>query len=1084
MAEAEKPTHESTAVPQTPAGAPPVPALEDERPRRAPAAEAPGPLEQFDALLAGARRRLRMAALVEATCAAAAGGALGLMVALVVVGVAPYSMALRGVLVALVPAGAVAAASLIAWRRVLPLRHALVVGARIEEALRRRGCDARDAVRGAVELRDSARAGGAELGRSRALCEAHITSTTRRVVDGSALESLPAVALERAVSTLAAGSAVALLVLVWVAAAGPSFHARWDKLFSAEGAERALEARQAQLLPLVTDLKLTLRFPAYMNEADQVITGASGDVVAPRGAEVTVEGRADRTLRAASLIVNDDEIAAEVLDGRMVRARFVVDKPGAYRFKLHATLGAEVDPVAHKIALRTDAPPVVTLEEPAADATVKLADDVRLAFSARDDVAVTRFRVVVKRQGSARQPFVKDLLEVPGGLPEARGSGVFRVEETGARPGEKLSVYVEAFDNDAVEGQKAGRSQTRVLTVFSPLEQHRLLLARLEDVLARMVESLGDELETPIAALANPSAADALEQHRRLVERHRGIGGRHAGLMGAVADALLVLADDEVAPAAVRRALANMKLLLGAAVEDKGAAIKTASEVLTRGTALNAGLRTRLLGHQRTLVERLEQNAIYLEDLLNRERLAEARQLAEELERAQADLKALMDQYKETGDPVVRQALLDEIRSMRQQMAQLMERLASLQREIPDEFLNQEAFEHDEMMERATEIDRLIEEGKLDEAAAALDEMLKSTQELMEGLDEAGEELGGDDYKELREKMDTFSDELRALTEAQDAMLDASEAAMDKARQAAEAQLKGKLDEGLAEVRKKVERAAEKLAALDDQLLFLNEAEDAQFARARVEDLRRALEAQDVDDASSSVEEAEAAARAVARSIHERTDGRFGQRDPATLEQRAAVDDAQRQLAGARDELKKLLPDPNTLLDKTEQQRMSRGADEQEQLGENAGRLEQLMEQIGKEAPIFGPEHRERMNEARQAMQRASREMRAQNLPGARAAQRQALHQLSELGRDLDEQGSKGGGGIPMPLPRGGSPGAERRDEGGDGRQAGREDVAIPDGSGFQVPDAYRKDILDAMREGAPESWASEVKRYYEKLIK
>jgi hypothetical protein len=33
------------------------------------------------------------------------------------------------------------------------------------------------------------------------------------------------------------------------------------------------------------------------------------------------------------------------------------------------------------------------------------------------------------------------------------------------------------------------------------------------------------------------------------------------------------------------------------------------------------------------------------------------------------------------------------------------------------------------------------------------------------------------------------------------------------------------------------------------------------------------------------------------------------------------------------------------------------------------------------------------------------------------------------------------------------------------------------------VPDAQRKDIIDAMREGAPADWMQEVRRYYEKLI-
>jgi hypothetical protein len=1079
MAEADKPV----PTPSEPDG----PAPEGPLAAFGPGLEPPVSADSgFDAVLAQARRRLQALAALEVALGAAAGTAAGLLLALFVVGAAPYSLGLRLFLFALLPLGGLVGGGLVVWRRLLPLRHDLVVGARIEEAVRRRGVELGDAVRGAVELRDAASDG--TRGRSRALCDAHIEATSRRIAEGGGLDSLPGVALERAVPTLVGAAVVGFIVIAWALAGSSSWQVRWDKLFSDAGAQRALDERAASLLPLVTDLKLTLRFPAYMQEHDEVIPGSSGDVTAPRGTEVIVEGRADRAIERATLLVGEDEIAAEVKDGRTVIGRFVVNQNGTYRFRIDpvgAGLGAgpELDPVAHRITVRPDAAPTVTLEEPAEDRVVKIADEVGLSFSAKDDVGVTSFRVVVKRQGSAREPYVKELMTVPGGVREARGTGKLRIDETGARPGDKLSVYVEALDNDEVNGPKPGRSQTRVLTVYSAAEQHRTVIARLEEVLARMVESLADELEAPVAELG-PAGDGALEPQRRALDRHRQIGEHHKVTAKALDDALLALAEDEMAPVPTRRALANMKLKLSRALDARAGSLKAALLLAERGGGVTVPARTRMAADQKVLVERLEHDVIYLEDLLNRERIAEARQIAEDLKRAQQDLKALVDQFKQTGDEDTRKALLDEIQRMRKQMAELMERLAKLQRDVPDEFLNHEAFQGEEMMKSASEIDRLIEEGKLDEAAQALDEMLKNTQQLVEELDKSGEEYGGDEYKELREKMERFSDELEALQKGQDQVLGGSQAAMDKARRAAEQRLKGKLDKAIADVKKKVERAEKKLAGLDPDALFLNESEDAQFSRARIDDLKRALESGDLDDAVGAAEEAEAAARSAERSVAERSRGRFGQRDRQTLEQKAALEEARSELEAARQQLQQLVPDPSELLEKGDRQRLARDADRQEQLRENADRLSQLMDEIGKDAPIFGPEHKKRLEDAKQSMQRAGREMRAQNLRGARTAQRQALRQLSELGKDLQEmaKGQGAPGGMPMPLPRGGSPGGE--DGEGESRRASREEVKIPDGSEFKVPDAYRKDILDAMREGVPESWAGEVKRYYEKLIK
>ena len=63
-----------------------------------------------------------------------------------------------------------------------------------------------------------------------------------------------------------------------------------------------------------------------------------------------------------------------------------------------------------------------------------------------------------------------------------------------------------------------------------------------------------------------------------------------------------------------------------------------------------------------------------------------------------------------------------------------------------------------------------------------------------------------------------------------------------------------------------------------------------------------------------------------------------------------------------------------------------------------------------------------------------------------------------------------------MPL----RPGGQR--QGGAGRN--REKVEIPDAEQFQAPREYRKDLLDAMKQGAPDRYKEQVKRYYEELVK
>ena len=56
--------------------------------------------------------------------------------------------------------------------------------------------------------------------------------------------------------------------------------------------------------------------------------------------------------------------------------------------------------------------------------------------------------------------------------------------------------------------------------------------------------------------------------------------------------------------------------------------------------------------------------------------------------------------------------------------------------------------------------------------------------------------------------------------------------------------------------------------------------------------------------------------------------------------------------------------------------------------------------------------------------------------------------------------------------------------EEGDGLQAANEKVEIPSAESFKPPEEFRRELLDAMRQGAPEPYRSELQRYYQELIR
>ena len=67
----------------------------------------------------------------------------------------------------------------------------------------------------------------------------------------------------------------------------------------------------------------------------------------------------------------------------------------------------------------------------------------------------------------------------------------------------------------------------------------------------------------------------------------------------------------------------------------------------------------------------------------------------------------------------------------------------------------------------------------------------------------------------------------------------------------------------------------------------------------------------------------------------------------------------------------------------------------------------------------------------------------------------------------------------PFPFGEPGGPGQEG--ESGDPRN---EKVEIPGAEAHRVPEEFRRDLMEAMKQGAPERYRNEVQRYYEELVK
>jgi hypothetical protein len=1041
-----------------------VPASEPE-PERTPA-PVPDPGAVLDALIHRLRRR---ALLVHGGTAGALFAGAALLVALagavaLALGAAEWIRDLVRFGLGVVAAGAVAFA-LYHLRRARP--------ALLARDLERR--DPRAAGLGsAVELLALLRATGDEPPFSLELARAHVGSAATRAAaidPNRAFDLRPA----KRAAAFALGAAVVtagLSLLVKPIGAGLVRLAREET-----GAEAA-----ATVEPITGEIELTYVYPVHTGLPNKTIAGTNGEISAPRGTVVRLKTRADRDVEKASIVVDGAAVPLEVEGSRSLSGELVVGKSGTYAFRFEDRRGRAValgPPIP--IAAIDDAVPEVRLLAPEEEVVVTEHDTVELAWEGSDDYGLAGVELVYQVAGGEERT-----LPIAG-FPEPRrradGTYAWELAALGLEPGDAISYYVRATDNDAVSGPKRGQSATQRLKVFSAAEHRRELLAKLNAAWEAMVAALGDR----IAPREGPKKLDG---------EPRIEAGRPADdEVQAVTETLSTLAaefrKDEAAPRELGLAAANVARTLGEKARTTRAA-RAAAVARQAALPLLLGALERAEAAEQ---KELEKDVLYLEALLDRQRLEEMRSLAQELADGRKELARRLQALKDAPTDEARKAATEELGRLRERLGELMRKMAELQQGVQDGHLNREALaqvaKERDLLGNLDDVQKLLEQGKVDEAIAALDKLGNQLDEMAGALDEARDSQAENDpaLKELAEQLEGFERELKDVRDSQEAVAKATEDVKKAQRKGVEERLQREGPGLLDELRAKVERARVALADLPQEAVESRYAEHVDGARERLGDLDGTLAARDLDAALESAARALAHERNLLAELDTEREltQRFHRDNGKALDRaRDRTNDAARLTDEVKRALERVMPDPSKSMDAASRERMQQLAKRQAELESRMNGLKDRANRIGEKAPIFDPQAQQAMEGAQGSMGEAKGHLEGKDPGPALAAERRAGEQLDSLQQGLEKlkqqaKGNKGGAGFPLPLAMGGAPGDE---EGDHGDLDPRRKVVIPGADQYRVPEEYRKDILEAMKQGAPAGFEQNVKEYYEEIVK
>jgi hypothetical protein len=822
------------------------------------------------------------------------------------------------------------------------------------------------------------------------------------------------------------------------------------------------EGAAVSATPLVGDLRISYEYPAYTGLPPRVVEGSTGEILAVKGTKVRLEARPLRRTRKALLLLGEEgengELPAKVAAG-VLSIELTLMESGSYRIWLSPMLGRPVRELrSHRLTAEADSPPRVEIQGPADRLELATPRPIEIGYSAADDYGLGAVELVYR---IGDQPEQRQLLRDAHGARTAQGRTVWD-PTANARllAGERIAYRIEAKDRDEVSGAKAGSSRTLYVIIQNPHENIEDRLDRQRDVLDKLVSDLANRLEQVPAAREAGAANELSARVAALLGLHEAEES-HLALLGRLLD------DDRREgnlTKALRATLAGIADRLEHVLRDEAEALgprrgKPGAAVPGAAPALTAGSWGKIAGLSDKHTAELEKDVLLLDDLIGRQRLEDLAMLGRELTDAHQRLQDLLGRYKATKDEALRRQLEREARDLRARLADLAQKIAALKarNDVPEEWRNMPDMKA--VSEQAKKLDDLLEKGDEAGLSKALAELGENLKNLRQMLDQNLEGFGAERFPqenrvvaELMKKIGDLEGDERALQKETQGLSDRQEAEVER-------RLKGKLDDFLKKEGEKVERLKQRLSGIPTGDPESALSEELERARDSAKQMKRLFAERDLAEAKG---EAERATSSLDRATeHAGEDGEPGGKQrrsrlrPGDAE---ALGDARTIAQEIADDLDKILPRPSEMLTPEEREQARGQSERQNAIGDRTD--ETAAEAARRLGKMPGLEKAESdLKGAAARMRQAAEMLKKSESKPASGAERDAAERLAKL-RDSLQERSMGSG------------------------QQHRDPVRIPGADESTAPRAWRQELMDAMKEKAPERFRDEVRRYYEELVR
>lgn len=236
------------------------------------------------------------------------------------------------------------------------------------------------------------------------------------------------------------------------------------RLFAAGFYSKTYTLQVAQM-PVLKAIRVQIDYPDYTGRKDE-IRNSLGDLSIPVGTRVGYGLMADYTDGATLQWSSGTSVSLQAHGSKLFTYMHQFMQDTSYTIFLRNKQTSSAPSFKYNVQVIPDQYPVVQVQEFRDTVTGK---QIVLTGTAGDDYGITRVL------------FHYDITDAQGhsfgdkSFPLSSGGGAllpfqkyFDLQVLNLQPGQKVSYYIEAFDNDGVHGPKAARSATMVYAMYTP----------------------------------------------------------------------------------------------------------------------------------------------------------------------------------------------------------------------------------------------------------------------------------------------------------------------------------------------------------------------------------------------------------------------------------------------------------------------------------------------------------------------------------------------------------------------------------------------------------------------------------------